>query len=553
LSVSAPVSLLDKLQLLPEPDSEAARQLIPVHDHTLFLELVSEAARIAGDAAGDDLLIICDGHTSLHTPAVTLLARSAQQMVLLGESGEQTLDLPHISRQPLPHIPKEQDHLFVVLSKQVSIAVFGCARAWAGNEAPMFHGGWTVLRGDVTRIAREIVPEAAAVHGEASAQADPVVQQTLRTASALIRHQAQALVALQHDMAMDKNDLFAVLNILKAISSKRRAHDVLFVFVEQVARVVLAERCSIVRIWGSDKTGQVLASHEDSNVSHHEIELAKYPELRAALTTHQKIVVNDVQANPLTREIAPVLQEANIQALLVIPIVLFDDAIGSLFLRAARSEGTFALREISFFEVVAEAAANALERAHLFESIQIANERLERLAITDGLTGLYNHRYCRDRLEEEFLRASRYRLPLSCIIFDVDNFKKFNDTYGHLLGDSILREIAERTLSCIRKSDLVARYGGEEFVVIMPQTDLKGGTSEGERLRNAIASKPFQGVPEGVQVTVSVGVAALEHDTMSNYDDIIRTADTALYEAKRSGKNRVVAMSGVAAPGAQAE
>src|SRR5690606_13807358 len=117
-------------------------------------------------------------------------------------------------------------------------------------------------------------------------------------------------------------------------------------------------------------------------------------------------------------------------------------------------------REISFFEIVAEAAANALERAQLFESIQVANERLEQLAITDGLTGLYNHRHFRDRLESEFQRALRYKLPLSLLLFDVDDFKQLNDTFGHLQGDHILRELAQRTLTSVRHSDFVSRYGG---------------------------------------------------------------------------------------------
>jgi two-component system cell cycle response regulator len=159
------------------------------------------------------------------------------------------------------------------------------------------------------------------------------------------------------------------------------------------------------------------------------------------------------------------------------------------------------------------------------------------LAITDGLTGLYNYRHFRDRLDQEFERAKRYKLPLSCLIFDVDDFKKFNDTHGHLVGDSILREIAGRTLLCIRNSDFVARYGGEEFVIILPQTSARGALSEAERLLAAMRSKSFDAV-EGVRVTVSVGVGTFD-GTMSDSEDILKVADDALYEAKKAGKDCV--------------
>jgi two-component system cell cycle response regulator len=188
---------------------------------------------------------------------------------------------------------------------------------------------------------------------------------------------------------------------------------------------------------------------------------------------------------------------------------------------------------------VAEAASNALERAHLFEQVQRANQQLERLAITDGLTRLYNHRYFMQRLEEEFHRAVRYRLPLSCILFDVDDFKRINDTFGHLKGDQVLREIADRTSRCVRRTDLLARYGGEEFVVLLPQTDLEGARIEADRLREHISDKPYAGLPSDWRITVSIGVSTLRHEYMRLAEDILRAADLALYHSKTTGKDRV--------------
>jgi two-component system cell cycle response regulator len=334
--------------------------------------------------------------------------------------------------------------------------------------------------------------------------------------------------------------LSSVLNILKAVSARRRAHDILYVFVEQVARAVTIDRCSVVRVWGGDNVGHVLASHEDETVTDLPIDLGKYPEIRRAMETRQKVIINDTRHDPLMRPFLNELTQSGIASVVVIPVVLFDQNVGSFLLRAARTRGPFLLREISFCEIVAEAAANALERAHLFESIQRANERLEYLAVTDGLTGLYNHRYFRERLESEFDRARRYSLPLSCMIMDIDNFKKINDTYGHLQGDGILRSIAATTLQNVRKSDIVARYGGEEFVVIMPQTGIDGARAQANRVRNDVGGAAYNGMPEGRHVTVSIGVAVFDAATMFDCEALIRAADSALYRAKREGKNRVV-------------
>ena len=363
---------------------------------------------------------------------------------------------------------------------------------------------------------------------------------SLMLATHLMAAMATQFAVRQQDIAMDRHDLFSVLEILKAISSKRRAHDVLFVFVEQIARVIDTDRCSIVQIWGGEKKGRVQASHEDETICDLVIDLDKYPELLHAMDTRQKVVVNDVSRHHLTRQYAKQLADAGIRVLMVIPIVLFDPNVGSLFLRVTRRRRAFTLREIGFCEIVAEAAGNALERAQLFERIQRANERLERLAVTDALTGLYNRRHFHARLQEEYQRSKRYNLPLACLLFDIDDFKMVNDTHGHLQGDSVLREIAVQTNGVIRKTDICARYGGEEFVVIMPQTNIEGARSQAQRILDVLRSHKYPGMPPDTQITVSIGVAVLDLDTMDTCDALVARADVALYEAKRKGKNRVI-------------
>lgn len=164
------------------------------------------------------------------------------------------------------------------------------------------------------------------------------------------------------------------------------------------------------------------------------------------------------------------------------------------------------------------------------------------MAITDGLTGLYNRRYMESHLGALVEQASARGKPLAAFVLDIDYFKSVNDTYGHDAGDDVLREFATRIKKSIRGIDLACRLGGEEFVIIMPETDMAVATIVAERLRRRIASEPFA-ISQGtrhIEVTISIGLATL--DTVDdNAATILKRADQALYRAKRDGRNRVVA------------
>ncbi len=499
----------------------------------VYEELATEIGAMATRDPGDSLYLFIDGETAASHETLDAARAVARRVIVFGTLPEGWQRCDNVAGVP-PADFAGTDRLLIALSSRHNFALFGKTNTAAPQPAA-FQGYCSGHRPDVERLASML-----AQHDPAAAEYAPAAPESdicSAHVTSLMAHLSQSLTAMQHTISMDKNDLFSVLEILKAISARRRSHDILYVFVEQIARVVQMERCSVVRVWGGESRGHVLASHEDEHVRDLAIDLRKYPELRHALDTRHKVIVDDIQHAPLTAEFTAELRRADIQSLIVIPIVLFDANVGSLFLRAARKHAPFTAREISFFEIVAEAASNALERAHLFESIQKANERLELLAITDGLTGLYNHRHFRTRIEEEFERARRYALPLSCMIFDIDNFKKINDSFGHLQGDRILREMATRVLKVTRRIDLVARYGGEEFVVIMPQTGLEGAQAQAQRLLSQVREKPYQGMPQDFVVTASIGLSVLDHEAMLDCEALIRFADDGLYEAKRQGKN----------------
>lgn len=527
-------ALLARLRALVSDETQPIDALVPVEDFPLYYLLASEIARTAAHEGGDDLVVVVDSHTASQVDAVDAARAAAKNVYVFGPLPQAWEGLSSVTACPAIDRRGDSDLFLVALSSQFAMAIV------CDQSAGVFTGAWTAQRCHVLRACQILltwcrVSLPVGLMAPLVRDEDVSIACGLRLTSLMIRQ----LKLRQRDIAMDKDDLFNVLNILKAISAKRRAHDILYVFVEQIARAIQIDRCSVVRVWGLEDKGHVLASHESPDVSNLQIDLARYPEIRRVMETHQKVVVNDTRRDPLTRPCAEELARANIHALVVIPVVLYDHDVGSFFLRAARRQGSFSLREISFCEIVAEAAAKALERAQLFENIQRANERLEYLAVTDGLTGLYNHRHFLQRLEEEFVRARRYDLPVSCMIMDVDNFKRVNDTYGHLHGDTVLQGIATCLQQAVRKSDIVARYGGEEFVVIMPQTGLEGAKAQAERIRRGVGEWVFKDMPEGFRATISIGVAVFNRATTADSEALIRRADGALYRAKREGKNRV--------------
>jgi len=166
--------------------------------------------------------------------------------------------------------------------------------------------------------------------------------------------------------------------------------------------------------------------------------------------------------------------------------------------------------------------------------------RLMEMNMRDGLTGAYNRRFLEKRMEEEFNRHVRYSRSLSVVMFDIDFFKKVNDSYGHLCGDLILKDIAGEIAAMIRTTDFLARYGGEEFCCLLPETDLPAAQMIAERFRSRVAEAQHIYQGQEIYVTISLGVAALTPG-LSSCHALLKKADDALYEAKRSGRNRVVA------------
>ncbi|MEZ7890272.1 MAG: sensor domain-containing diguanylate cyclase [Candidatus Wallbacteria bacterium] len=189
--------------------------------------------------------------------------------------------------------------------------------------------------------------------------------------------------------------------------------------------------------------------------------------------------------------------------------------------------------EIRMLELISTLTSVAIENANLFK-------KTEMLANTDGLTKLYTRRYMENFLDTELEKSRRYNHPLSVIISDIDHFKKFNDTYGHQIGDFVLEETARVLKNAVRNVDLPVRYGGEEFFAVLPETDYKGAFVFAERYRKLVEAKEYNDAKTGhkLKVTISIGVASFPLHTKEK-TELIKKADSALYMAKEQGRNRV--------------
>ena len=186
------------------------------------------------------------------------------------------------------------------------------------------------------------------------------------------------------------------------------------------------------------------------------------------------------------------------------------------------------------------------ERAEsLARELREKNDRLRNLSVRDGLTGMFNHKYLQEYLDKEIARCKRYKRSFSLILFDLDHFKKINDNYGHRIGDMVLQKIGDVVLSLIRENDIAARYGGEEFAVILPETGLQGSIVIAEKIRRAVENLEIIADSNLLKVTISVGAASyLPEKERTTKAELIDAADSAMYHAKQSGRNKLSVASG---------
>ncbi|ABF43131.1 diguanylate cyclase [Candidatus Koribacter versatilis Ellin345] len=227
------------------------------------------------------------------------------------------------------------------------------------------------------------------------------------------------------------------------------------------------------------------------------------------------------------------LESLGARSALIVPLVVSNKVIGSMQLFSAEHE-SFTREDAQLFWMLTLVAENQLTRDY-------ENEGLIKFAFTDFLTGLKTRGYFEQQLELEIKRAERKRTPIAMLMLDLDHFKTLNDTYGHHVGDQVLRDVSAVLMKDLREVDTAARYGGEEFVIVLPETNTTGAMQVANRIRRGVEqAKFFAGSPRQVErLTISIGIAIYDQDAQSKRE-LIEAADAALYQAKGQGRNQVV-------------
>jgi diguanylate cyclase (GGDEF)-like protein len=256
-------------------------------------------------------------------------------------------------------------------------------------------------------------------------------------------------------------------------------------------------------------------------------ELVRYRLERGELTLQPADAPARAAALATEAKLEPDVKESGrpeLRARMTVPLTMYGETTGALVAESSDDDEPFGRNELRLFDAIGGQAAAAVENARLYA-----------LANVDGLTGLYSRRYFDLRIAEEIERARRFATSFALVMLDLDDFKRLNDTRGHLVGDRALREVASVAQSQLRGVDLAARYGGEELAFLLPRTSLADAHAVAERIRAAIAGHDF----DGIHITASLGVAGWTESGVEDPDRLVERADAALYRAKAAGKNRV--------------
>jgi diguanylate cyclase (GGDEF)-like protein len=358
----------------------------------------------------------------------------------------------------------------------------------------------------------------------------------------------------QTALEAERRDLERVVAAAHQFSASVQQNEVLARLIQEAVELVGAFRCTVVYIEEDGRSGTLLISRElmetRERLGHRtlRIVLDNYPEIRQALERRATVVVDSAAHTPYLAPALPKLREVGIDTLMVVPMAIDDPMVGTLVFSMARGEEPFTGREVKVCELLTAMATNVLKNACLHESLTHENLSLQKLAISDPLTGIYNRRFFDMRLSEEFRLAVRHDLPLALVILDIDHFKRINDTHGHPVGDRVLVQVAEVVQRNLRHSDCLARYGGEEFVLLLPLTDAAGAMAKAEEIRQAVKEMAVAVEGDTVSLTVSLGVAAYDAAVCGEPVALMALADQALYTAKQAGRDRVWLGTGEAAP-----
>jgi two-component system cell cycle response regulator len=426
--------------------------------------------------------------------------------------------------------------------EEYDLLVFDVARGKASNlarlESVREHPGHrdTPL---LVLADREFTVEALEPFGLAAAD---LVQRPYRVRELLSRIKAHLRVGRELNRARaearSRGELVAILKEVTVALDPDRIYQIL---VRRVAQGLRIARCSVVLANPGDSEGTVVAAFENPTLRDLRVDLARYPEIREALATGETVMVDDVQNHPLYEDVRNTwgneMQQSVTKSVIALPFPLRGSAAGVFFLRTTHDDPPLNRSDLGFAEQVIEAAMTALEKAYDIREEQGGAE-LRQLADSDPLTGIPNRRVFDTRIQDEIDRANRYDQVVTVVLIDIDDFKRINDTFGHQVGDTVLKQLAGLLKRELRTMDFLARIGGEEFVIILPETGGTGARLFADRILRRIGQHNFGDASSEVWVTASAGLATFPDERVEDRESLLKLADENLYRAKHAGRNR---------------
>jgi len=336
---------------------------------------------------------------------------------------------------------------------------------------------------------------------------------------------------------LEHKDLLMLLELSETISVTRNPNAILRLIVRKMSKIIDVDRCSIISF--SKERLIVKASNDLEKGREIKLDINRYPELRASIETKKDVIINDIKTNPLMASVRAYTKNLDYNSIVVIPLLKRESVIGTFLLRTVSSgKGGVSERVYKLCQLVANIAATALENATLYESMKNAQEYLEEISIRDDLTKLYNRRHFYRKLRNEFSRVERYGEDLSLVFFDIDDFKKINDTYGHAQGDKLLVQIGSLLKNLSRECDLPARVGGDEFAMLLPSTNKSGALNLAQRIFKTIQGQKIEGLDNEL-ISISVGVSNCIDNKVKSAEELVKLSDDAMYQSKTNGKGQV--------------
>jgi diguanylate cyclase (GGDEF)-like protein len=342
--------------------------------------------------------------------------------------------------------------------------------------------------------------------------------------------------ALRFEKRELNKDMSVILEIAKTVGSALESEDLFGIILEKSAGFLQAEQGSLLLM---DEDRRELTVKAMKGLNKKIVELLRIRPGEGisgrVYSTGQPLLVIDIESDDrVGQEKRP---RYKTKSFISAPLRLNGRIFGVINVADKADGSDFSEEDLHILMSIGTYASVAIERSQFYHK----NQELKKISITDSLTSLLNRRYFQERIAEEIERSRRHHLPLSLIMIDIDNFKKINDTYGHTVGDEVLKVTARCLRNCIRTIDVAARYGGEEFTVILPQTGKLDASVIADRICNEIGKIdfPFGQAEPRMPLTVSLGLATYPDDA-GGIESLIRNSDVALYRAKTQGKNRVI-------------